>query len=538
MDIETMTEQQIIEYLRSARAKPNLVGLAKSNTIERFFTDHAINPVCPVCCSTKRKRNGTNGSGVLRYHCHNCGKEYSITTNTIFDHVSLSVDEMVSAVHAVISGQSTVYMENNVASSKLYNSEVWLLTRKIQHILASMPTPDLNGVIEVDEKYIREAQKGSRSLVSYLDDADGRNPRRHNYRSECGIFGPEFVNVLCAVDHEGHFFAECVCLGPLGIDELDKLKVRLKDVAYICTDNYNIYKDWCETEGYKHYIEPSTYRKERMARGYVNTDNIYHTLTAGEYARNETINRAMYKEGRYPHIENSNHKIGYDEFIAIRNKFHLGINGVNSFHSQLNEYIIENARNVSSEYLQDCVKSFTWLLNYRSEHHIRSFSKQDAVDILVEMCRQTIKTGHSPTLKDIRNKTTADYRRPSNRAITLAKRQMQSARKIIKLQSKDANDMSAYEGNDDSVQYLFNKEKFFRDIGTIRLNELARLYGVYDRKEDKATRIRRLSTLPDAQDIIFYEVMVSQYGDMETLKEAIERRPQKRKRGRPCKVTM
>ena len=98
--------------------------------------------------------------------------------------------------------------------------------------------------------------------------------------------------------------------------------------------------------------------------------------------------------------------------------------------------------------------------------------------------------------------------------------------------------MSAYEGNDDSVQYLFNKEKFFRDIGTIRLNELARLYGVYDRKEDKATRIRRLSTLPDAQDIIFYEVMVSQYGDMETLKEAIERRPQKRKRGRPCKVTM
>lgn len=96
------------------------------------------------------------------------------------------------------------------------------------------------------------------------------------------------------------------------------------------------------------------------------------------------------------------------------------------------------------------------------------------------------------TLADIRDKTVAEFNRPSKRAITLAKRQMKSARKVIKL-SVDMMDMSAYEGDDDSVQYLFNKEKFFRDIGTIRLNELAKLYGVYERKENKATRIKRMS---------------------------------------------
>ena len=95
--------------------------------------------------------------------------------------------------------------------------------------------------------------------------------------------------------------------------------------------------------------------------------------------------------------------------------------------------------------------------------------------------------------------------------------------------------MSAYEGDDDSFQYAFNKEKFFKDIGTIQLNELAKLYGVYDRNENKATRIKRMATLPDSQDIIFNEILVSQYGTIEDMKQAITKLPEKKKRGRPRK---
>lgn len=83
-------------------------------------------------------------------------------------------------------------------------SVAWLMMQKIRHTLADMPMPRLSGIVQVDEKYVREAQKGSRSLVSYLDPTQSSRARKHNYRSECGIFGPEFVNVLCAVDEYGH----------------------------------------------------------------------------------------------------------------------------------------------------------------------------------------------------------------------------------------------------------------------------------------------------------------------------------------------
>lgn len=136
----------------------------------------------------------------------------------------------------------------------------------------------------------------------------------------------------------------------------------------------------------------------------------------------------MYRDGRYPHIENSNHKISYDEFIAIRSKFGLGINRVNSFHRMLQKYIITHATNVSSQYLQDYVKSFTWLMNYKADHNIRSFTKWDAANILAEMCRYSIENGVSTTLADIRDKTVTEFNRPSKRAITMARRQMKSAR--------------------------------------------------------------------------------------------------------------
>jgi transposase-like protein len=164
MDISRMSEQQILEYLRKTSTSPKSVGTAKGLAIENFFQRHSITIRCPHCQSAEKIKNGTNGSGIPRYKCRKCGKNYSLTVNTIFDGTSYSVEEMVNAVHAVITQQSSVNMESNVGKEEVHNSAAWLLVRKIQSILASMRTPLLTGVIEVDEKYIKEAQKGSERL--------------------------------------------------------------------------------------------------------------------------------------------------------------------------------------------------------------------------------------------------------------------------------------------------------------------------------------------------------------------------------------
>ena len=85
MEIEKMNEQQIIEYLRSKSASSKALGVAKSRTVEEFFIEHNITIRCPKCLSPKKVKNGTNDSGITRYKCKDCGKGYSIVTNTIFE---------------------------------------------------------------------------------------------------------------------------------------------------------------------------------------------------------------------------------------------------------------------------------------------------------------------------------------------------------------------------------------------------------------------------------------------------------------------
>ena len=89
MEIEKMNEQQIIEYLRSKSTSSKALGVAKSRTVEDFFIEHNITTRCPNCLSPKKVKNGTNDSGITRYKCKDCGKGYSIVTNTIFEGSSI-----------------------------------------------------------------------------------------------------------------------------------------------------------------------------------------------------------------------------------------------------------------------------------------------------------------------------------------------------------------------------------------------------------------------------------------------------------------
>lgn len=53
MDIKTMTEQQILDYLRKTAGSKS-VGTAKGIVIEDFFKRHDITIRCPHCSSVKK----------------------------------------------------------------------------------------------------------------------------------------------------------------------------------------------------------------------------------------------------------------------------------------------------------------------------------------------------------------------------------------------------------------------------------------------------------------------------------------------------
>lgn len=534
-DITKMTKQEIIDYLRKQDTQAGKT--ASTDDVEAHFVDAGIDITCPECGTAKRTKAGKYHSGTQGYRCSNskCNKRYSIAVNTIFEDTDYSWSEMVDIVFYVITKQSIDFMCNNIRSTPINKPNIWLMEHKILHLLAQMPKPTLTDVIQVDEKYIREAQKGSRSLYSLLGGTNIRRRRKHSYRSECGIFGPEFTNVLCAVDNHGHFYAKCVCLGPMRFEELDDLKNHMDRVSYVCTDNLEIYSEWCKQNNWKHYVEPSTYRKERKARGYVNTDNINKELTQEEYALDKKINMELYKTGKYPYIEGTEHKLDYDEFIAFKYKFGLGINTVNSLHGNLEQDLVSNKRNVSIDYLSDYVEAYTFLLNYKNRKKITSFSKKDAENILIELCRMTKYKKHSPTKKEIMDMSIDDLPRPTTKMINQARRKMKDMRVIVDMAGKDDRDKSAYEG-DEICQFVFNKKKFLNSLGTIRINELVKEYNLYFSGMTKRQKIEALSALSNIDDIIFYEIYLHKYGSEQAFADAVNKIPKPKKRGRKKKT--
>ena len=532
MDITRMTNQEIIDFLRTRDRKVSIQSIGTD--IENVFKQNGIEFVCPVCGSVNRVKNGKNRSGLVRYKCKDCGTGYTVETNTIFEGTDYSWDEMVNAVYYVITKQSVEYIMMNVKQTPILKANAWLLQHKILHLLAQFPLPKLHGIIQIDEKYLRENQKGSRELVSFLDSKKTRRARRHNYRSEAGIFGPEFINVLCAVDDSGTKWAMPVCLGPMGMEELEQLTPYLDDVSYICTDNYAVYTDWTINKGWKHYVEPSTYRKERQSRGYINTDNVYQTLSDADYKKDRAINEQLYKEGRYPHIENTDRKLTYDECVALKYKFNLNINAVNSFHGRLEQDLITDKTGVATNYVADYVGAYVYLENYRNIRKKTTFTKQDAEYILLQMCEKTLKDKHSPTREEILGLNIDSLPRPTAKVIADARKRMKEARAIIKIE-KDEHDKSEYEGDDTNAQYMFNKYMFFNSIGAIRLNELIKQNGLYRKGMLKKEKVKLMCNLPNAQDIIFYEVYLHRYGSIDEFTKAINALPAKKKRGRPKK---
>ena len=75
---------------------------------------------------------------------------------------------------------------------------------KLIHSIASLPMPKLTGVIQVDETFLRESQKGSRELVSYIN-GEKRTARYGKISSKYGVMGTEFATVTTAIDSNGYF---------------------------------------------------------------------------------------------------------------------------------------------------------------------------------------------------------------------------------------------------------------------------------------------------------------------------------------------
>ena len=150
-------------------------------------------------------------------------------------------------------------LEKDYGCTNINEKTVWLWRMKFIHSIANLPQPKLTGNIQIDETFIRESQKGSRNLVSYIK-GEERIARYRLNPSKYEIMRSEFSIITTAIDNKGYSACFVSCLGKLSSELFVNLfDEYLESPSYICTDSNSIYNKYCEINNIPHYIKSSNY---------------------------------------------------------------------------------------------------------------------------------------------------------------------------------------------------------------------------------------------------------------------------------------
>ncbi len=472
------------------REMQRLITLNHQGHLEKL----GINSICPKCNSPNVVKNGRRSTGIQKYKCKECNHEYSLFSGTILEKTRWHWDIWIKVLESLlndISIQNTVnILQKDFGCTEIDPKTVWLWRLKLIHAMASFPMPILTGVIQVDETFIRESQKGSRNLISPLK-GEIRKPRYGSSPSKLGTMGPEFATVTTAIDNRGY----CVCkvsgLGKLTTEQfVDLFEEHVENPSYLCSDGNSTYEEYSNLFNIPHYIKPSSYEEVIKKHGYKKVDFKNPTKVAEAETRNRKILINLYNKGLIERIVNKGN-LTYSEFCELKKANGLNLARVNELHKDLKVLICKDKTNVSTKYLQDYVGFFTFVKNWTVEHGVKPTSSKDAEMIFIEI----LKLKANYTTFDIENKT-IDLPKTTGKYVSILKAETEAAR--------IATENKFFKFNEEDGVKTFNKREYLSSIPKSKLYDIC--------KECKFTGYRKLSAWsvisqllkhPDINSIIY-----------------------------------
>lgn len=451
-------------------------------SLERRLQALGVNSVCPKCGSKNIVKDGKRNH-IQCYKCKDCSSKFTVFTDTILEKTKWHWDIWIKVLEMTINNYPVHKMinvlEKDYGCEGINYKTVWLWRMKLIHAMASMPKPLLSGVIQIDETFIRESQKGSRSLQSTVKGED-RQPRYGRKPSKYGVMGPEFATVVAAVDDRGY----CVCLvsslGKVNVEQFtDLFDEYIKSPAYLCSDANDIYEQYCELKGIPHYERPSNYITIIEKNGYK-----YAYPGEADYEdkmeQNRKLLAKLYKKGLIDRITNQWFP-DYEDFEKVKKEKGLSLGRVNELHADIKRFIYSDKTNVSTKYLPEYIGYFTYIRNWRIEHGHYPSSKADTLTIFEEL----LKAKSNFTIKDVMERE-VEIPAPSGRYMSLLKEETEKARKATRNRY--------FKFNEEDRVVSFNKREYLLNLPKSKLYEIAKEVGL--------TRFKRLSTWSIATMII------------------------------------
>ncbi len=461
---------------KSGQAEKKLWDGAVYATSEEHLTALEVNRACPGCGSVAVVHYGNNSAGIQRLRCQDCGATFTRFTGTMLEKSHFPWDVWVEVLRMTLDDDSLediqTVLEKDFGCAGINIKTIFHMRLKLLCAMAAIPQPTLTGVIQMDETFLRESQKGHNlELVSYIK-GEERRPRYGRRPSKYGVTGPEFANILTAVDSRGLCVCKAVALGRMPHDAVVEMSdTYFHEPVFVCTDANPVYADVFDLAEIPHYIKPSDYNTILDHAGYgkppehgpIEDDPPPEVVKYRQMTYNYAILERLYREGRIDRIANRG-DLTFRQFQDLKSKYGLNLGRVNQLHSELKFTLERQMTNVATKYLPLYLALCSYRHNWKARHGDAPVSKKAADAILGELVALKVNLTRAQL-----DAVVLDLPKPTGRYIQLLKEQTAKARQITQ---------NKYFKFDEEDVPCFNKRRILLDAPKSRLAELAKAHKV------------------------------------------------------------
>ena len=225
--LKTMNESERLELIKLCNVENTKLKI--DNIYLQFNNNHH----CPYCNSNKIKKNGKALGKYPQFKCNNCGKNYSMKTNTVFQGTHKSIIVWQEYIELFSQGKSLSYIAKEL-NMNIKTAFYW--RHKILKVLTKKDDNDkLGGIIEADETFFEESQKGERQVK-------GREARKRGFSSYTYTKKSK-VCVLTAIDRNKASFTKPAGFGGLEKDDVVLLQKHIIKDSVLITDGNRTYRN-------------------------------------------------------------------------------------------------------------------------------------------------------------------------------------------------------------------------------------------------------------------------------------------------------
>lgn len=220
---------------------------------------------CPHCSSEQVVRNGV-ADGLQRYLCRSCSKTFNATTGTPLSRLR-DKEQFDAYADCVRQGLSVRAAASQVGVS-LDKAFRWR-HRFLQSVVSQQPR-GVAGMLEVDETYFRESQKGARKLTRPARYSGGRAKGK-------GRKAADWVPVLVGRVRGQPYTVDKVLAKLNGVEVTAALKDAVKPgETVVCTDGHSAFLRLDKSLGVETRYFVAGYHGHTNKTFHVQTANNYH----------------------------------------------------------------------------------------------------------------------------------------------------------------------------------------------------------------------------------------------------------------------